>query len=684
MIFNTQAIPQQQEEVNASLNQFAHMLIQAATGTLPQHKHYRRAVEMQKTYRALLNISEAEIDVLPLSGPQKELLKKFNRERTDAEFEAAIARIVSTTKGMLESVINIFQDTIESVKPTPNTIKYSSQTDNAAADDLKKKLTDYFGNKTPQQYCYQTYPQKAAHSFNNWHVTEIESTPQGNRPYPVEIECKDAINWGYRNNRLQFLLARKPGAVKSEMDSFIIWVPFYTMELTAVSNTETAMPNLVQHNDAYDYTEQLLMMARLASGEPQTITDQDVTYFIAPNEAQVQENSALYITTPHKTKADRNQYWRLKIYPHLAPVVPATRYGYVDDLFANGSIKTSYLQAGIEAVLKAMQDNKVLEESKQNNAYPREAHYVRECEDCNGTGSIETPNPRNATVLEKCACSACGGTGKLRPRTATDVIEVPYPPQDIIMKAGGLPPLGNLSATFPSDMTTIEYLTKELARHEETLHRRIFRSLHFMTEKSYSTATEVEFDSKATYGAIYKCAKHMAESIVFHTYLCAFYLNAYDGLVIDFGIPPDMRNLSEVQVAELIKKYTESGIPQNLRTDLLLRLIDMTYPNDYEQSLKSRLIAEHDPFFGLSETEKQIRLNSAFVPDEDKALSQNIIRFFADYPELLKMTERKTREEFLRSKANALITQMQAKQKAQMEAMRQNQADLTNLFSIPD
>ena len=678
MLFDTENIEQQQSEIDNRLNWFAHLLINTATGQAEYHKYYKRAVELDKTYRALLNISETDIDVLPLSGPQKDLLKKFKRERTDAEFLGAIARIVSTTKGMLESIINIFNDTIKAVKPNPNTIKYTDQSGNSAVDDLKKKLGGYYGSKNIRQYCYQNYPKKAAHSFNNWHVTEIESTPTGNRPYPVEIEVRDALNWGLKNNRLQYLLAKKPSNSKKQGESFIIWLPFYTMELKPVSKIENT--NLFfQHSKDANYRDVLIEAVKLITKEPQATVDNDITYYVSPNDERVFNNSTIYIQTINSKNADKSQFWALKIYPHLAPVVPATKFGYVEDLYSNGSINTSYLHSGIEAVMKAMQDNKVLEESKQNNAYPREAHYVRDCEDCGGSGSIEVPSVRDAAKLEKGSCTACGGTGKLRPRTATDVIEVPYPPNDIIMKAGGLPPLSNLSATFPSDMTTIEFLDKQLKQHEETLHRRIFRSVHFMTEKSYSTATEVEFDSRSTYGAINDCANHMSECIIFHTHLVALYLGMNKGLVFDFGIPSDLRNLSEVQIAGLIKLYTESGVPQFVRRETHLKLFDITYSNDPEASLKARLIAEHDPLFGLSETEKQMRMNSLFVSDEDKALSQNILRLFDDYPELLGMNDRKTREEFLRAKAKEILIGIKTQQKEQMDAMRQNQFDLSNL-----
>lgn len=679
-MFNTENIEQLQSQANAQLNYYAHLLINTATGAAPRHKYYNRASALQKTYRALLNISEADIDVLPLSQPQKDLLRKFKRERTEAEFEQAISRIVSTTKGMLESVINVFNDTIKAVKPNPNTLRFTTEQGNSNADALKRQLGNYYGNKSVQQYCYQTYAKKSAHSFNSWHVTELPSQGTGNTPYPVEIAAKDALNWGFQNNALQYLLARKDFYhAKSDgkifcADAYIVWLPFYTLELLPVAYAGTISGTLIPHSRENNYTEYLLEMVAITLGQPSAIFSQDVTYYVTPDEQRIAQNSTIYLKTP-TGNADKAQYWALKIYPHLAPVVPATRFGYAEDLYADAAINTSYLHAGIEAVLKAMQDNKVLEESKQNNAYPREAHYVRDCEDCNGSGTIEQPcdrQPTNGeTLFEKTDCAACGGTGKLRPRTATDVIEVPYPPQDIIMKAGGLPALDNLSTTFPTDMTTIEFLNNQLKQHEETLHRRIFRSVHFMTEKSYSTATEVEFDSRATYGAIYDCAQHMADCIKFHTYLCAWYLGMYEGLVFDFGIPADLRNLSEVQVAELIAKYAESGVPQFIRREMHLRLIDITYPNDYEAALKSRLIAEHDPFFGLSETEKQMRLGSQFISTADKVLSENIVKLFDDYPEVLAMNDRATREEFLRDKAKEILNTLQTEQQEQLDALRQ-------------
>lgn len=677
-MFNTETIEEQRAQINAQINYYAHLLINTACGASPKHKYFNRAVELQKTYRALLNISETDIDVLPLSGPQKELLKKFKRERTEEEFTQAISRIVSTTKGMLESIINVFNDTIKAVKPSPNTVRYSQDQGNTNADSFKKRISSYYGNKNVQQYCYQTYAKKAAHSFNNWHVTELPSAP-GETPYPVEIRAKDALNWGYQNNRLQYLLARKDfsyiksdGATAIE-NAYIVWLPFYTIELLPVIDSRNIIGSLLPHSKDNNYSEILMEMVGLVLRQPQAVVSQDVTYYITPDEQRITQNSTLYLKTNY-SNPEKPNYWALKIYPHLAPVVPATKFGYAEDLYSDGQINTSYLHGGIEAVMKAIQDNKVLEESKQNNAYPREAHYVRDCEDCGGSGKTEQLCERQPTdgetKYEKVSCSGCGGTGKLRPRTATDVIEVPYPPQDIIMKAGGLPALDNLSTTFPTDMTTIEFLNNQLKQHEETLHRRIFRSVHFMTEKSYNTATEVDFDSRATYGAIYDCAKHMAECISFHTYLCAFYLGMYKGLMFDFGIPSDLRNLSEVQVAELISKYSSSGVPQFIRREMHLRLIDITYPNDYEAALKSRLIAEHDPFFGLSETEKQMRMASNFISTQDKVLSENIVKLFDTYPELLGMNDRSTREEFLRAKANDIIAELKKEQEQQTDAMR--------------
>lgn len=663
-----------EDYINSNLNYYFHYLVNVITGRVEKSKYYKRAIELDKLYKSLLLINcegNDFINALPISKPQKKFLGKFKRESDNERFEEVIKQIVPVTKGMCESVFQAFSNTIKAVKPSRKEINFGKKETESNAD-LEMKIrscwANYYSNQSLEQYLVNLAPEFSGYKFNDWLITELSEN--GGKPYPYHVPVCDALDWRYKNGALEYLIVRKDCEhinIKKEREigsSFSIYLPFYTVELSPVFDESQISEKRLTYSQNQDYLEVLNEMIRVEIGRGEVVNNdsENFNYIVVPNETQVSENT-YYInigkvaaanfdfsndnrTTPSK----KTEWYCLKIYPHLAPVVPATRWGYYRDKTSDGEINTSYLDAGLEVITKAMKDNKTFEESKDNNAYPKEAMYVQEC---------SGPANSEAGICLGKECSACGGTGTIRPRTGSEIIEIPMPPQELIQRNGGLPPLDNLMTTFKTDMETIEFLMSQLDKWEELLHKRIFRSTHFMTSKSKNTATEVEFDERAVYGAINECATHIAEMYEYHAKLIAWYMGADDRTTVVFEFPSDMRALDELQLIALIQKYIDSQVDSYIAREAQLKLIELRFENDEKALRTGKLIAVHNPFFGLSDSVILRKMSSVYVTEKDKVLAENIVRIFDEHPELSNIEDYNTRKDKINEYVEEIIKELE-------------------------
>jgi len=170
-----------------------------ARGENGVHQDYARVNKLADTYKKLItgeNIAS--------------LLEQFTPRESKQQFEQRLRLTQSVTPAMSEKIMNPFYK-VSRIDNINKQIEWTKQNEDKRSI-LHNAIETFYGEETLDEFMETRFTQLSFTDANAFLVVEFDdfdSKKENARPYPMEVSSKEAINFEYKNNNLQWLVVKK-------------------------------------------------------------------------------------------------------------------------------------------------------------------------------------------------------------------------------------------------------------------------------------------------------------------------------------------------------------------------------------------------------------------------------------------------------------------------------------------
>ena len=531
-----------------------------------RHKHYERTVELAELYMKL--VTGKDINTL---------MRQFVRRESKAEFKQR-----SDITQHITSVIcgNLMSPAYKVPRSNAATrvLTYDNG-DDKRLDAFNEVLGHFWGNEDVDGWLSTRWIELNYVDPNSFVVIEwnaFDATEELAQPYPYEVPAKDAINFGFFNNVISWLVAR--------------------------SDVEVVLSTGKKTKDRYTgYGDVLAVVFTPSEDERLSVRVNNEKL------ATVDIDGAL--VDVYKSRIGQ-LYVISYPEPYTLGYVPAFRVGYKRDMQTDGQTFVSPIDNATPILMKTIKSVSEMDLSMALHAFPQKLQYVKRCanEGCYG-GTIQ------ATGIK---CDICQGSGLKVQSSAQEIItlEMPRTKEELIE-------LSNIIRYEypPVDMLTFQdnYIKSLVAQCKEA----IYNSDIYSKQEIAETATGKNISLQAVYDTLYPMALDYANEWVFITTTIADVTGMREGLIASLTFSKDfkMKGMDELY-ADMVtvgSSTTSNFIKQSIEDDIARVL----YQDNPEQLSKHFTKQSFAPFSGMTPEQVVLLANSSLVPLRERLLWAN-------------------------------------------------------------
>ncbi|GGH24706.1 hypothetical protein FAZ19_16235 [Sphingobacterium alkalisoli] len=528
------------------------------------HPNYQRVINLAALYATIIT-GEGVAD----------LLKQFKMREDDIAHQQRIDLTISTVDALSASVINPF----EKVLRTDPLVKRIESADEKNIDILTDKIMDFYSSENQNSgldYWLQTrFKSLSFLDPNAFIVLEWDNFNENIErasPYPYEVSAKQAINFEYKNNKLQYLLDKKP----------IKFVP-------------ADDPKMKQ--DGFKYTLYAIGFV--------------IAFERIGDRYQLQPNEAIW-------KSKGGERYAVRIHKTLLNDVPAFSIGYVGDQRTKEVTYVNPFHSAISWFKKILNLGSEADLSKTLHAFPQKFQYVQRC-----TGTTETPC-RDGTDHDGNACKVCGGKGLVVHTSAQDAVYLPLP-----KRSEDFFDLDKLMVYKHPPIDLLQFQEDILDKYEQKIHASVFNTLSLIKKTTVATATERGQDLDNVYDTLHPFAEKITSiwsGIV--EMIAEITETQTEDLIVDMRYPSDFKMKTIGQLIEDLKTANDSGAPGFMRAKISDDIAEQTFVDQPEEFQKYQVKQQFYPFPGKTESEIESLLTLDLVTFRVKLLYANFDLLF--------------------------------------------------------
>jgi len=520
-------------------------------------------------------------------------LIQFNPRESEDQFAQRLALTKTTTQDMFNSCLG----PINKVGKTPakEAIIINSK---EGVDEKKKELSqsasNFYGKKSVKSYLVERLPQMDSTDPNGFIVIEFynasnETNVFKYKGYPFEVNSKEAINYFYKNNTLQWLIVENEIPVILK-DKTVKIGSKYTIYLS--DNTITATQ--ISKDTVDDFKSQNNVFAEL-----------DEDNYLDYEELQ-KDKKYLFETN------DKNErYFVLELFEHNIGFVPANRVGSVSDIYTRNRTCVPLIMPAQPYFEKAIKAVSEFDLSTCLHLFPQKIQYTDACDGYKEGDSLYPCH--NGRTSEGGICKTCNGSGLKVHKSSMDLIQIRMPktPEEMVNLENILvykyPPIDLLK--FQEDLA--------LHKYRYMANKAVYNSEVFAKEGT-NTATEKMVDLESVYDTLSPYAENWSEMYVFIMTVLAKLLDI--DATIYHSFPKDFKMVTYQQLLEQYKIANENNAPAYIKKALTRDLSNKLYVDQPEELHKIAVKEKFYPFAGKSEQEIMLIIANDMTTDENKVL----------------------------------------------------------------
>jgi hypothetical protein len=523
------------------------------TGKL-RHPHYKRVNDLAKLYHQL--ITGHDIDSLLAQFSKREDQDLFNQRKT-------ITQVI--TPAVSASVQNPFYK----VGRVNNITKKISFSKTDKTNEKKQKIEDallsFYGEKSLDSYMQTRFIDLSFCDPNSFIVTEFDQVEIGPnnemtalpKPRPFEVSSKEAVNYVYDNNILQWLLVELPTKYKKKDGG---------------------------DTDGLSYT---LYFPEFAIVYSQV----DVENFngLGIGKTGVYSNG---VESYEVYRADEKRAFLIREHEHKSKIIPAVRVGYKRDLVTCGATCVNPFHDALPYFMKSIKTVSEFDLTMCLHAFPQKFQYVNRCL---GEGDYGCTGGK---TNEGTTCTRCKGSGVAIHTSAQDgvVIRMPKNKEEMIdleqMVHYEYPPI-----------ELLEFQNKYIQQLKNEVFGAVFNSDQFQKPTIEAvSATEIIVTADEKNNTITPFAEKYSDVYVQVAKVAAHYLDEFD-VVILHHFPKDFKFKTQEQLLSELKLARDSDAPGYIRKELANEIAEQQFIDKPEELKRIRTKEKLFPFPDKSSTE---------------------------------------------------------------------------------
>lgn len=577
-------------------------ILLATTGE--RHVYYDRVVKLADDYMTII------------SG---EGIERFLSQFVRREDQTMFAQRVALTKAITPAVASSLMKPFNKVSRNDKIKKKFDFKDKVKNANVQTMIDRFYGDSTRKSrgldYWLKTrYPELVFADPNSWIVLEWE-TPQTEAevitPYPFEISSRDALNYHFDGEELQWLFIQ-----------------------TAITYVKLNDKKELEEKEGISYT-------LYEKNQTVVIRQIDKATFEAVEEFDQNTQSLIEI--------NGNDFLVTVLSPNLG-YVPAVRVGYNRDIYTGGRTYVNPFHEAMCYFEKSIKTVSELDLTMTLHAFPQKLQYVDRCE---GTPEQACSSGYIAGTSQK--CPVCEGTGfKKIATTAQDAITLPMPEEG----AENVLKLAELVEYKAPPVELIRFQKEYVYDLKKDAHMAVFNSTVFIQEQAQvaQTATEVDTNMQSIYDTLEPYTEKYSEIWKEFVYTFAKLTRVAkpeDGDIIHI-FPSDLKLKTTTILLQEMKTANESGAPSFFRDQLTSELADVVFAGDPLERKKYETKRRFFPFNGKTPDEIAVLMASQYVSKFTKILYSNFEAIFEDIliekPEFIMMNSHAKQWEILQAK----------------------------------
>lgn len=542
-----------------------------------KHQHYERVVELSDKYTKLITGENVE-----------SLLRQFSRREDDALFKQRVELTNLITPAVSAMIMNPFYR-------VGRTNNINSKIDFESPDNIEQKvkrvstvISEYNGHNTVNDYLDVRLVDLNFSDPNSFIVTEFDDVEKGAlgemldmpQPRPFEVSSKEAINYCYKNNILEWLIVKLPCSYIDSKDHL---------------------------KGGYSYT---IYLPDIAIKFKQ----------IDLSDSRIRKNELIEIETEYGTKlyyrTDDKTFYEVEEYEYNAGQVPAVRVGYKLDKATKGKTMVSPMHDAMCYFMKSIKTVSEFDLTMALHAFPQKFQYVNKC---SGTKDLGCNKGQTTDGGE---CSMCKGTGISIHTSAQDavVMRIPNDKDDML----------NLEQMVHYEYPPIDLLKFQdefIYELKNEAKQAVFNSEIFTKASSTKTATEMDYSYEAVYDTLFPYAKNYSTIYKHIVSVSSNFVDVKD-VIVEYTFPKDFKFKTVGDLLNELKLASDSNAPGYIRQELSSDIANQQYLDKPDEL--QRIVAKQQfyPFPDKNFAEISFIISSDLTTKFNKFLYANFDNIF--------------------------------------------------------
>ena len=528
------------------------------------HQDYRHVCELRELYMKLISGKDVN-----------SLLQQFVRREDPELFKQRCRLTQAITPEVAAQLMAPFYkvtrvNNITEVVDFPGTEGYQAKKDRVA-----HARKEYNGDRSLDDYMDTRFIELSFCDPNSFIVTEFYDGERDANgvligpvvPYPHEVSCVDALNFEYRNNRLEWL-------IKKSGNSYTMYRRMYSVVFTK------APKDLYSGGVIGNYVE-----VNTANG-PIVIYKMD--------------DESIYV---------------VDLYVHKSKEVPAKRVGYKRDLETEGRTFVPPLHDAKASFMKSIKTVSEFDISMALHAHPQKLAQQPKC-----VGTAAEPCSKGYNPEGK-ICGVCQGLG-VAPISTTgqDAITIPLDPEKPV-------DLQNLVKYVDMPVALLEFQYKFTRELKDSAREAMYNTDVFARTSVAATATEKKLSMESVYDVLIPFAKQYSAMWKHQMVIIAGYVDAA-GIIIEHVFPKDFGFRTRDELIGQISTASESGAPAYVKTALSRELAASLFIDNPGELKRIDIKERFFPFADKTQAEIALIINGNFTSNFNKVLWANFNHIF--------------------------------------------------------
>ncbi len=547
-----------------------------------QHANYQRTVDLADLYKKLITGDKVD-----------ELLKQFVMREDQQLFNQRKLITQAITPSVAATIMNPFYK-VGRVKAVVYNIDFEGN-ENADANktNLKDAIAKFNGTKSLETYLNLRLVELNFSDPNSFIITEFDTPelgPQGElltkvSPRPFEASSKQAINYFYDNDILQWLIVREDIIIESEKEegadksgyAYTIYLPNFAIKFTQIC--------------ADDYID----------NSPGKIVT------IETPEGQVKI-----------FKTEDDQLFLVEEFDPRTGVVPAYRVGYKRDLVTDSQTMVSPLHDAMPYFMKSIKTVSEFDLSMALHAFPQKFQYANRCDadGCKGGNNVEGS-----------MCGTCKGSGLKLHTSAQDAIVLRLPPPDD--RKDQMIDLAQMVHYERPPIDILQFQKDTIKELKEESYQAVFNSEAILKNVVSKTATEIGFNMDSIYDTLQPFAENYSTCWKYIVSIIAKLRDVPDAIV-EHKFPKDFKLKTISDLLEELKNANDSGAPGYIKSQISLSIAEQQYIDQPDQIKRISMKQQFFPFPDKIPTEIAFIISNNLTTKRNKILWTHFDQIFSE------------------------------------------------------